>query len=110
MVTRSSRKNLPFATGLNSGDMKCVRIDLQPRRASVDKLKYQHHVERDLMRRLIGSIVLLLAFSPMSHAQDSVGDKAKEVKDGAVKTTDTVADGAREVGKEVKEASHKARR
>jgi len=62
------------------------------------------------MRRLIGTIVFLLAFSPISHAQDSGGDKAQETKDGVAKATDTVADGAREVGKEVKDAAHKARR
>lgn len=62
------------------------------------------------MRRLLATIVLLLAFSPIGHAQESVGDKAKEAKDGAAKTTDTVADGAREVGNELKVAAHKVRR
>jgi hypothetical protein len=62
------------------------------------------------MRKLIGTIALVLASLPGVHAQDSIGDKAHEVKEGAVKTSETVADGAREVGHEIKKTAQKARR
>jgi hypothetical protein len=62
------------------------------------------------MKECIGVFALTFLFIPFGYAQDSVGDKAQEVKSSAVQTKDAVAEDAREAGQEVKKATHKARR
>lgn len=61
------------------------------------------------MRTLIGTIALIVAFHPLAHAQESVGDKAREVKDEAVQTKRQAGAEIRQDGREVKAEGRKVR-
>ena len=61
------------------------------------------------MRKIIGTIVLILAFMPLAHAQESIGDKAREAKTDAVKAKRAAGKEIRKTGREVKATGRKAR-
>jgi hypothetical protein len=61
------------------------------------------------MRKIIGTIALILALIPLAHAQESVGDKAREAKADAVKAKRTAGKEIRHSGREIKKSGRKAR-
>ena len=61
------------------------------------------------MKKTIGMVALLLAFMPLAHAEESVGDKAREVKDEAVKAKRKAGREIRHAGREAKAAGRKVR-
>ena len=61
------------------------------------------------MRQLIATIALVLAFMPLAHAEESVGDKAREAKADAVKAKRKAGKDIRHTGREIKAAGRKAR-
>ena len=61
------------------------------------------------MRKVIGTVALLLAFTPLAYAQESIGDTAREVKTEAVKAKRTAGKKVRKTGRELKAAGRKAR-
>ena len=61
------------------------------------------------MRKIIGTIALILAFAPLSQAEESVGDKASEAKSDAVKAKRKAGQDTRDAGRELKAAGRKAR-
>jgi len=61
------------------------------------------------MRTLIGTIAVAVAFSPLAHAQESVGDKAGEVKDEAVQAKRNAGSEIRHAGRETKVEGRKVR-
>jgi hypothetical protein len=65
--------------------------------------------EKKTMKNIIGTIALILAFIPLAHPQESVGDKAREAKAGAVKAKRAAGKEIRRAGREVKAAGRKAR-
>ena len=61
------------------------------------------------MKTIIGTIALIFALVPLVQAQESVGDKAREVKSDAVQAKRTAGKNVRHAGREVKAAGRKAR-
>ena len=61
------------------------------------------------MRKIVGTIALILAFIPLAHAQESVGDKAREAKADAVNAKRTAGSEIRRTGRNVKKTGRKAR-
>lgn len=61
------------------------------------------------MRNIIGTIVLTLALIPLAHAQETVGDKAREVKQDAVQAKREAGKEIRRTGREVKKTGRKVR-
>ncbi len=61
------------------------------------------------MRKIIGTIALVLAFMPLAHAEESVGDKTREAKTDAVKAKRKAGKEVRHAGREVKATGRKAR-
>ena len=61
------------------------------------------------MRSIIGTIALILAFSPLAYAEESIGDKAREAKADAVNAKRTAGAEIRRGGREMKAAGRKAR-
>ena len=61
------------------------------------------------MKKLIGTIALLLAFMPLAHAAETVGDKAQDVKTDAVKAKRSAGKEIRHAGRQVKATGRKAR-
>ena len=61
------------------------------------------------MKIIIGTIALILAFNPLAHAQETVGDKAREVKTDAVNAKRKAGRNVRQAGRETKAAGRKAR-
>jgi len=61
------------------------------------------------MRKIVGTIALIFAFIPLAHAQETVGDKAHEVKDDAVKAKRKAGEDIRGAGRELKAAGREAR-
>jgi hypothetical protein len=61
------------------------------------------------MRNIIGTIALVLAFIPLAHAQESVGDKAREAKTDAVQAKREAGSAIRQAGRTVKKTGRKAR-
>ena len=61
------------------------------------------------MRNMLGAIALILAFIPLAHAQETVGDKAREVKTDAVSAKRKAGRNIRQAGRETKAAGRKAR-
>ena len=61
------------------------------------------------MTKVIGTVVLTLALIPLAHAQETVGDKAREVKQDAVQTKREAGKEIRRTGREVKKTGRKAR-
>lgn len=61
------------------------------------------------MKVFLGTIALVLAFIPLAHAADSIGDKALEVKEDAVKAKRSAGAEIRHAGREVKASGRKAR-
>ena len=61
------------------------------------------------MTKVIGTVVLTLALIPLAHAQETVGDKAREVKQDAVQTKREAGKEIRKTGREVKKTGRKAR-
>ena len=56
------------------------------------------------MKKLIGTIALIFALVPLVHAQESVGDKAREVKSDAVQAKRTAGKNIRHTGRKVRQA------
>ena len=61
------------------------------------------------MRKIIGTIAIILAFMPLAHAEESVGDKAREAKADAVTTKRAAGEDIRHAGREMKAAGREAR-
>jgi len=61
------------------------------------------------MRQLIATIALALAFIPFAYAEESIGDKAHEVKEDAVQAKRTAGEEIRHTGREIKATGRKAR-
>ena len=62
------------------------------------------------MRTFIGTIALVLAFVPVARAaEESVGDKAREVKAEAVEAKRAAGKEVRQAGREVKKTGRKVR-
>ena len=61
------------------------------------------------MKKIIGTIALVLAFMPLAHAQESVGDKAREAKTDAVQAKRKAGREVRHAGREAKATGRKAR-
>ena len=61
------------------------------------------------MKTIIGTIALVLAFMPLAHAQESVGDKAREAKTDAVQAKRKAGREVRHAGREAKATGRKAR-
>jgi hypothetical protein len=61
------------------------------------------------MRKVIGTFALVLAFMPLAQAEETVGDKAREVKTEAVKAKRKVGKEIRHAGRAAKATGRKAR-
>ena len=61
------------------------------------------------MRKIVATIVLALALIPLAHAQETVGDKAREAKEEAVKAKRSAGREIRRGGRELKATGRKAR-
>jgi hypothetical protein len=61
------------------------------------------------MRKIIGSIALMLAFMPLAHAEESIGDKAREAKEDAVQAKRKAGREIRHAGRELKATGRKVR-
>jgi hypothetical protein len=62
------------------------------------------------MRKIIGTIALILAFMPVARAADeSAGDKAREAKVHAVEAKRAAGKEARHIGRKVKKSGRKGR-
>jgi ubiquitin len=70
----------------------------------------QYHFWKKLMNKLIASVVFVFALIPLAHAQETIGDKAQEVKGEAVQAKNTVGDNIRQAGRDVKSTAKKADR
>ena len=60
------------------------------------------------MRKIIGMVTLLLAFSPLAYAE-TVGDSVRETKDDAVQMKRKAGREVRSTGRQVRKAGRKAR-
>ncbi len=60
------------------------------------------------MKKIIGTVVLALAFMPLANAE-TVGDKAHEVKTDAVDAKRSAGAEIRHAGREVKQGGREAR-
>ncbi len=61
------------------------------------------------MRKIVGTIALILAFMPPAHAEESVGDKAREAKADAVKAKRAAGKEIRRTGRQIKASGRKVR-
>ena len=61
------------------------------------------------MRTIVGTIAFILALVPLAHAQETVGDKAREVKQDAVQAKRSAGREIRKTGREIKKTGRKAR-
>jgi hypothetical protein len=61
------------------------------------------------MRKMIGTIALSLAFLPLAHAEETVGDKVHEVKEDAVQAKRKTGAEIRHAGRETKQAGREVR-
>ena len=61
------------------------------------------------MKRIIGTIALIFAFVSPAHAQETVGDKARELKSDAVEAKREAGKEIRKAGRQTKAAGRKAR-
>ena len=61
------------------------------------------------MRKIVGTIALLLAFSAGAHAQETIGDKAREAKADGVATKRAAGREIRKAGRTAKASGRKAR-
>jgi hypothetical protein len=62
-----------------------------------------------IMRKVIGTITLILAFVPRAYTEESIGDKASEAKTDAVKAKRAAGKDIRDAGREIKAEGRKAR-
>ena len=60
------------------------------------------------MKKLLGTVALILAFTPLAHAT-AVGDAAREVKSDAVQAKRSAGAEIRHAGREVKAAGREVR-
>ncbi len=63
------------------------------------------------MRTLFAALTLALAYAlvPLAHAQETVGDKARDAKAGAMQAKRDAGAEVRSAGRQVKKAGRKAR-
>lgn len=61
------------------------------------------------MNKLIATLALIFAFAPALYAQETVGDKAHEVKTDAIQAKRSAGEEIREAGREIKATGRKAR-
>jgi hypothetical protein len=61
------------------------------------------------MNKVIGTIALIFALMSPAHAQETVGDKAREVKTDAVKAKRAAGSEIRKAGRAVKSTGRKVR-
>lgn len=56
------------------------------------------------MNKLIGAVLFVFAFIPLAHAQETIGDKAQEVKGEAVQAKRAAGANIRQAGRDVDRA------
>lgn len=61
------------------------------------------------MKKFIATLALMLAFAPAVYAQETVGDKAHEVKTDAVQAKRSAGAEIREAGREIKQSAREVR-
>jgi hypothetical protein len=61
------------------------------------------------MRKVIGTIALVLALMPHAYAEETIGDKAREAKTDAVTAKRKAGKNIRHAGRELKASGRKAR-
>ena len=61
------------------------------------------------MRQIVATLALALAFIPLAHAEETVGEKAREVKTEAVQAKRTAGSEIRQAGRKVKKTGRKVR-
>ncbi len=61
------------------------------------------------MRKVIGTIALVFAFLPLAHAEETIGDKAREAKTDAVEAKREAGKEVRHTGREIKGTGRKVR-
>ena len=61
------------------------------------------------MKKIVATIALLLAFASAAHAQDTLGDKAREAKADAVAAKRAAGQDIRKAGRQVKATGRTAR-
>lgn len=61
------------------------------------------------MKKILGTIALVFAFSPSVQAEESVGDKAHQVKEEAIQAKRAAGKNIRHVGHEIKAAGRHTR-
>jgi hypothetical protein len=64
---------------------------------------------KKIMKNIFGAIALIVAFIPHVQAEETVGDKAQEVKDEAVKAKRAAGKSIRSAGRAVKATGREAR-
>jgi hypothetical protein len=62
------------------------------------------------MKNLIAAIALLCSLIPVSQASDNPGDPARATKSEPAQAPETIGDGVRQVGREIKSAGRTVRR
>jgi hypothetical protein len=62
------------------------------------------------MNKHVAIAALFFAFTPLTQAQENAADKAPEVKTDPAPAGQSIGDGVRQAGREVKTAGKKARR
>jgi hypothetical protein len=62
-----------------------------------------------IMRKIIRMVVLSLALIPLAHAEETIGDKAREAKSDAVQAKRAAGKEIRHAGREMKATGRKAR-
>jgi hypothetical protein len=63
----------------------------------------------ETMKTVIAAIALILAFMPVAHAEETIGDKAREAKTDAVKAKRTAGREIRHTGRAIKSSGRKVR-
>lgn len=61
------------------------------------------------MKQFIGTIALVFALIPLVHAEETVGDKAREAKTEAVQAKREAGKNVRKAGRQIKASGRKAR-
>jgi hypothetical protein len=61
------------------------------------------------MKKIIATLALVFAFMPLAQAEETVGDKAREVKEDAVQAKRKTGAEVRKTGRQVKKTGRKVR-
>jgi hypothetical protein len=80
-----------------------------PLRRNTHNVFCRLETSKEDMRKLIGSAALVFALIPFAHAEETVGDKAREAKSDAVQAKRSAGKEIRQAGRAVKSTGRKAR-